>query len=44
MLLEFPSREAALAWYHGEDYQAAVPFRQRAADYDVFIVEGLPGA
>lgn len=41
IVIEFPSMEEARAWYHNEDYQAAVPYRQRAADYDMFIVAGL---
>jgi len=41
VLLEFPSMEDARAWYHNEDYQAAVPFRKKAADYEMFIVEGV---
>lgn len=41
IVLEFPTTEDALGWYQNEDYQAAIPFRQQAADYDMFIVEGL---
>jgi uncharacterized protein (DUF1330 family) len=41
ILLEFPSIEEARAWYENPEYQNAVPFRQQAADYDVFIVQGM---
>lgn len=40
IILEFLSKEEALAWYNQPDYQEAIPFRQKAADYDVFIVDG----
>ncbi len=41
VVLEFPSMEDARDWYNCDAYQAAVPYRQKAADYEVFIVEGL---
>mgnify|MGYP000111992917 CR=1 FL=1 len=41
ILLEFPTAEEARAWYDNPEYQDAVPFRQQAADYDMFIVDGL---
>jgi uncharacterized protein (DUF1330 family) len=41
IVLEFPSADEALAWYQSADYQAAIPHRQQAADYDMFIVDGL---
>lgn len=41
ILLEFPSVEEARDWYNNPEYQDAVPFRQQAADYDVFIVQGV---
>jgi uncharacterized protein (DUF1330 family) len=41
ILLEFPTVDEARAWYENPEYQEAIPFRQQAADYDVFIVEGL---
>ena len=41
VVLEFPDKAAAQAWYHGEDYQSRVPFRQAAAPYRAFMVEGL---
>jgi uncharacterized protein (DUF1330 family) len=41
IVLEFPTIEEARAWYENPEYQDAVPFRQQAADYDIFIVQGL---
>lgn len=40
VMLEFPTLEEARAWYHSPGYQAAVPHRQAATDYRVFLVEG----
>lgn len=41
VIIEFPTMEAARAWYNHPGYQAAIPYRQQAADYEMFIVEGL---
>ena len=41
VIIEFPTLAEAEAWYRSEAYQAAIPFRQKAADYDVFMVEGI---
>ncbi len=41
IVVEFPSMQEAKAWYHSPAYQAALPYRQKAADYRVFFVEGL---
>ena len=41
VILEFPDKQAAKEWYYSEDYQARVPFRQKAAPYRAFIVEGM---
>jgi len=41
IVLQFPSMEEAMAWYHSPAYQAAIPHRQQAADYRVIFVEGL---
>lgn len=42
VMLEFPTMEEARAWYNSPGYQKAVPFRQAATDYRVFLVEGRP--
>lgn len=41
IVLEFPTMDDAREWYNNPDYQAAIPFRQKAADYEMYIVEGL---
>jgi len=41
-MLEFPTFEAAQAWYDSPAYQQASQHRYRGADYNVVIVEGLP--
>jgi uncharacterized protein (DUF1330 family) len=41
VILEFPTAEAARAWYDSPAYREARRFRHLAADYRAFIVEGL---
>jgi uncharacterized protein (DUF1330 family) len=41
VILEFPDKAAANDWYYGDEYQAKAKFRQQAAPYRGFIVEGL---
>jgi uncharacterized protein (DUF1330 family) len=41
VLLQFPTVEDAKDWYNSPAYQAAVPHRQKGADYRVVIVQGL---
>jgi uncharacterized protein (DUF1330 family) len=41
IIVEFPTVEDAKAWYNSPGYQAALPFRMKAADYRAMIVEGL---
>lgn len=41
VLLQFPTVEDAKDWYNSAAYQAAVPHRQKGADYRAFIVQGL---
>jgi uncharacterized protein (DUF1330 family) len=40
VILQFPDKDAAKAWYHGDYYERA-KLRQKAAPYRGFIVEGL---
>ena len=40
VLLEFPSLDAARAWYRCDKYQEARKHRFQGADYRAFIVEG----
>jgi uncharacterized protein (DUF1330 family) len=41
VVLEFPSLEAARAWYESPAYQAAKALRQAAADTNAVIVSGF---
>lgn len=41
VLIEFPTREQAEAWYHSEDYQKILPIALRASERDLVIVEGI---
>lgn len=38
-IVEFPSREAALAFYHSHEYQAAKQARLGLADFNMVLVE-----
>jgi uncharacterized protein (DUF1330 family) len=41
IVLEFPTAVDAKAWYNSPGYQAAIPHRQKAAEYRAILVEGL---
>ena len=41
IVLEFATVEDAKAWYNSPAYQKALPHRLKAADYRVFIVQGV---
>jgi uncharacterized protein (DUF1330 family) len=41
VIAEFPTIEAALAWYRSPAYQQAMQHRFKAGDYRVFLTEGL---
>lgn len=41
VVLEFPSRDAAEAWYRSEAYQAVLPIRLAAARCQFVIVDAL---
>jgi uncharacterized protein (DUF1330 family) len=41
VVLQFPDMDAAKAWYFSDGYQAAIPHRQKGADYRVMFVEGV---
>jgi uncharacterized protein (DUF1330 family) len=41
VIVEFPTMEAAKAWYDSPAYRDAREHRFRGADYRVFITEGL---
>jgi uncharacterized protein (DUF1330 family) len=42
VIIEFPTVEAAKAWYYGPEYQAAIGGRLAATTGRAVIVEGLP--
>lgn len=44
IVIEFPDRARAEAWYASAAYQAAIPLRQAASRGWGFIADGLPGA
>ncbi|MGD1109697.1 MAG: DUF1330 domain-containing protein [Mycobacterium sp.] len=43
VILEFPSKELALAWYSSDEYQAVVGLRHGSATSNLVIVSGYPG-
>jgi uncharacterized protein (DUF1330 family) len=44
VVIEFPDREAANAWYASPAYQAILPLRREHSDGTAFIVDGVkPG-
>jgi uncharacterized protein (DUF1330 family) len=40
VLIEFPDRETALAWYNDADYQSAAAFRRMASAGRMILQEG----
>jgi uncharacterized protein (DUF1330 family) len=42
VLIEFPDRAAATAWYNSPEYQAILPLRTRNAISDLIFIDGLP--
>lgn len=41
VVLQFPDREAAKAWYFSPEYQERAKLRQKAAPYRCLMVEGF---
>ena len=41
VVLQFPNRQAALDWYHGDGYTAARALRKDAARLSIYVVDGL---
>jgi uncharacterized protein (DUF1330 family) len=41
VILSFPSKEEALAWYNSPLYSEAKEHRLKGADYRVFVIEGV---
>lgn len=42
VLMEFPDRAAALAWYESDAYQAILPLRVYNSISDLILIDGLP--
>lgn len=42
IIIEFPDREHAQAWYHSEAYQKLLPLRTSSAKGDVILVDTVP--
>ena len=44
VVLEFPSAQAAKAWYNSAEYQKAIPFRHAASEYtNMVVLQGFTG-
>jgi uncharacterized protein (DUF1330 family) len=41
VLIEFPDREAAHAWWTSEEYEAIKPIRRGASTTNVIVVDGV---
>lgn len=41
VIIEFPDRRTAAAWYQGEAYTAARRLREGAAEAQMYVVDGL---
>lgn len=41
VLLEFPNMERAKSWYNSEDYRELKALRQRSANANMVLVEGI---
>ena len=41
VILEFPSRQAALDWYASDSYQAIRPLREFCARATMYVVDGV---
>lgn len=41
VILEFPSRQAATAWYRSAEYQAILPLRQQSCASNLIVVDGV---
>ena len=41
IILKFPDMEKAQGWYHSAEYQDALAYRLKGADYNVVFVEGI---
>jgi uncharacterized protein (DUF1330 family) len=44
VVLAFPTRQAALDWYHGKEYTAIKKLRDGAARATLYVVDGIEDA
>lgn len=44
VVVEFPSREEAMAWYRSPQYQATIPLRDASTVTNLVIADGVGGA
>jgi uncharacterized protein (DUF1330 family) len=42
IIIEFPDRESARAWYQSSAYQQILPLRTNNSDGDVILADGVP--
>lgn len=42
VVVEFPDRDAALAWYHSPQYRPLRDLRQRSAEAVILLADGVP--
>ena len=42
VVMSFPDREAALAWYHSPEYRPYIETRQRFGRATLLVVDGVP--
>jgi uncharacterized protein (DUF1330 family) len=43
VIIEFPSKDAAVAFFHGPEYTAIRALRANAADAHMYVVDGYDG-
>jgi uncharacterized protein (DUF1330 family) len=43
VIIEFPSKQLARAWYDSDEYQAVVGLRHDSTTSNLVIVSGYPG-
>jgi uncharacterized protein (DUF1330 family) len=41
VVLEFPTRQAAIDWYEGDDYTSARKLREGAARASMYVIDGV---
>lgn len=44
VVIEFPNKELARAWYDSDEYQAIIGFRHNSATSNITLVSGFPDA